>query len=86
MTNLKYSGFKVGQEIRAYDFKPMEGRPDSFAQGEIISIPQDRGYACYEIKIKPGTGSSKCYYHGQSVFVPMELSFMEYDGRVTLVN
>ena len=81
-SNLKFSGFKVGQTIKAFDFMPMEGRPDRFVQGEIISIPQDRGYHCYEVKADV---SSTFYDQGVSVFVPMEMDFMEYDERITLV-
>jgi hypothetical protein len=84
MTNLKYNNFKVGQTIKAFDFKPMANRTDRFVQGKIISIPTDRGYACYEVK---STQSSSFGFYGidESVFVPMEISFMEYDGRIVEV-
>jgi len=81
-TNLKFSGFKVGQTIKAFDFMPMDGRPDCFVQGKIISIPQDRGYACYEVK---ADASSIYYDQGTSVFVPMEMDFMEYEERITMI-
>jgi len=81
-TNLKFSGFKVGQTIKAFDFMPMADRPDRFVQGKIVSIPEDRGYACYEVKSDAFLGN---YDEGVSVFVPMELDFMEYDQRVTLI-
>jgi hypothetical protein len=81
-TNLKFSGFKVGQTIKAFDFMPMDGRPDQFVQGKIVSIPEDRGYACYEVKSDAFLGD---YDECVSVFVPMELDFMEYDQRITLI-
>jgi len=81
-TNLKFGGFKVGQTIKAFDFMPMDGRPDRFVQGKIVSIPEDRGYACYEVKSDAFLGD---YDEGVSVFVPMELDFMEYDQRITLI-
>jgi hypothetical protein len=80
MNNLKHNNFKVGQTIKAFDFKPMADRADSFVQGKIISIPTDRGYACYEVKA--AAGSNDFYEIDESVFVPMEVSFMEYDGRI----
>ena len=83
MNNLKYNNFKVGQTIKAFDFIPMANRPDSFVQGKIISIPTDRGFACYEVKA--AVGSNNFYKIDESVFVPMQVSFMEYDGRIVEV-
>ena len=86
MTNstLKHSGYKIGQTIKSFDFEPMESRPDRFVQGEIIDIPQNRGYDCYEVKADKI--SSKHYTVGESVFVPMEVMFLEYDNRIQEVK
>ena len=82
MNNLKYNNFKVGQTIKAFDFKPMANRTDRFVQGKIISIPTDRGYACYEVKASQS--SSFGFKIGESVFVPMEIS-NEFDQRITMI-
>jgi hypothetical protein len=78
----------VGDIIRAYDFKPMYGRSDCFVEGRVISINEDRGYKAYKIecindffdgKFRKGVRSSRV---AKEVYVPMEVSFMEYDGRI----
>lgn len=79
---LKHQGYKVGDVIRAYDFKPMAGRKDRYVEGKIISLPTDRGYACYEVEADGTTH----YEKGQSVFVPFEVAFMKYKNRVVLIK
>jgi hypothetical protein len=78
----------VGDIIRAYDFKPMYGRPDCFVEGKVVSVTEETGYKAYKIecindffdgKFRKGVRSSRV---GKNVFVPMEVSFMEYDGRI----
>jgi hypothetical protein len=78
----------VGDVIRAYDFKPMYGRSDCFIEGKVISITEETGYKAYKVecindffdgKFRKGVRSSRV---GKNVYVPMEVSFMEYDARV----
>jgi hypothetical protein len=78
----------VGDVIRAYDFKPMVGRSDCFVEGVVESITNETGYKAYKItcmsdffdgKFRKGVRSSRV---GKIVFVPMEVSFMEYDARI----
>ena len=78
-----------GDIIRGYDFKPMYGREDSFVEGEVIdSGDTTQGYQAYRIRvlkdvfggeIQPKGKHSRV---GKIVFVPHEVSFMEYAGRV----
>lgn len=79
---------KVGDVIRAYDFKPMVGRSDCFVEGKVITITSETGYKAFKIecmsdffdgKFRKGVRSSRV---GKNVFVPMEVSFMEYDARI----
>lgn len=79
---------KVGDIIRAYDFKPMYGRSDCYVEGKVIGITEKPGYRAFEIncindffdgKFRKGVRSSRV---AKSVFVPMEVSFMEYDARI----
>ena len=81
-SKLKYSGFKLGQKIRAFDFQPMEGREDRFVEGVIVDV-QYSPYHSYQIEALEA--SSDHYSEGDRVSVPMEMSFMEYDGRVVAV-
>jgi hypothetical protein len=81
---LKYANIaKVGQTIRAYDFKPMLGREDCFVEGIVKSI-DNKGFDCYVIEVTRDSwteGEEKGRV-GQEVFVPFQVSFMEYDGRI----
>jgi hypothetical protein len=79
---------EVGDVIRAYDFKPMVGRSDCFVEGKVIAITNETGYKAYKIecqsdffdgKYRKGVRSSRV---AKTVFVPMEVSFMEYDARI----
>lgn len=79
---------EVGDIIRAYDFKPMYGRSDCFVEGKVESVTNEHGYKAFKItcindffdgKFRRGVRSSRV---GKSVFVPMEVSFMEFDARI----
>jgi hypothetical protein len=84
---------KIDQIIRAYDFKPMAGRTDCFVEGKVIeTCNKDRGYDAYKIRVTrdcfDGREFTESGYKslgnrvGEIVFVPHEVSFMEYDARV----
>jgi len=81
---LKYANVaKVGQTIRAYDFKPMLGREDCFVEGVVTKI-DNKGYDCFVIKVTKDSWADADDKGrvGQEVFVPFQVSFMEYDGRI----
>ena len=81
---LKYAKVaKVGQTIRAYDFKPMVGREDCFVEGVVKKI-DNKGYDCFVIEVTKDSWSDAEDKGrlGQEVFVPFEVSFNEYDGRI----
>jgi hypothetical protein len=81
---------KVGDTIRAYDFIPMAGRGDAYVEG---IVENDRctepGYLAYKITVTADkfiadveTIKTPDNRIGQIVFVPHEISFMEFDFRV----
>ncbi len=80
---------QVGDIIRAYDFKPMVGRNDCYVEGRVEAIgPKEVPYASYKITVfkdyfdgrsRRGVRSSRV---AKTVYVPFEVSFMEYDGRI----
>ena len=78
----------VGDYIRAYDFKPMRGRMDSYVEGVVLEITNSQGYKAFKIKVKNDVFGGEMQEedgrtrNGQEVFVPMEVSFMEYDSRI----
>lgn len=79
----------VGDVIRAYDFKPMVGRSDCFVEGKVMSIDNSQGYKAYKIRVSKDVFDGKEFtqsgYGGRvtkEVFVPFQVSFMEYDGRI----
>jgi hypothetical protein len=73
----------VGNVIRAYDFKPMVGREDCFVEG-IVTKVDNKGYDCYVINVTKDSWSDATDKGrvGKEVFVPFEVSFMEFDTRV----
>jgi len=83
---------QIGDIIKAYDFEPMEGRPDMFMVGKVI----DKGmikHPVYDVDMYMGytieiTDKSKgnSYVECETAYVPFEVDFMEYDERVTLVS
>ena len=74
---------RVGDTIRAYDFKPMMGREDCFVEG-VIKTVDNRGYDCFEIVVTKDSWSDDTDKGrvGKEVFVPFEVSFMEFDARI----
>ena len=80
----------VGDIIRAYDFKPMAGRSDCFVEGKVVELHDgaQTGYKAFKIectadffdgKYRKGVRSSRI---AKTVFVPMQVDFMEYDARI----
>jgi len=81
---LKFANIaKVGDTIRAYDFKPMIGREDCFVEGVVTGV-NNWGYDCYVITVTKDSWSDAEDKGrvGKEVYVPFEVSFMEYDARV----
>jgi len=84
---------KVGDYIRAYDFKPMRGRTDCFVEGIVLEVTAECGYKAFVIHVIKDVFDGKEFNElaykevsghrvGEKVFVPMEASFMEYDARI----
>jgi len=80
---------KVGDVIRAYDFKPCAGRDDAFIEGIVEQANcNEPGYNAYKITVT--VDKFKKYENkpnprnrvGQIVFVPHQTSFSEFDFRV----
>lgn len=90
MNKLKFEGFGLGQKIRAYDFKPVEGRGDCYVEGRITSVDTSdnpRGYNYYAIVCSADIlgGVPTIHRIGQTICVPMQTS-MDWDDRVTLID
>lgn len=80
---------KVGDIIRAYDFKPCAGRDDAFVEGIVEQTNcYEPGYNCFKITVTADkfetyqTTPDKENRVGRIVFVPHQVSFMEWQGRV----
>lgn len=73
-----------GDTIRAYDFKPMVGREDCFVEGVVLGVNSKMGYSAYEIEVtKDSWSDAECKGRvGKIVFVPVEVAFMDFAGRV----
>ena len=77
----------VGDTIRSYDFKPMVGREDCFVEGVVERMTNEHGYDAYKITVTKDSwvdekDPSDKGRVGKIVYVPVEVSFMEYAGRV----
>jgi hypothetical protein len=75
--------------IRSYDFKPMYGRPDCFVEGRVIELTNEHGYAAIKIRVLVDEFDGKRFEErghgcrvGETVLVPLKVSFMDYPGRV----
>ena len=82
MASLKFEGLAIGTRIKAYDFEPMEGRPDMYVVGEIIRTHNDP-YDGYEILVTDSDHESRI---GTTVIVPLEVSMGEFDNRITVIK
>lgn len=89
MKKLKFEGFaERGDVIRGYDFKPMQGRNDCYVEGTVEGVTNEMGYKAYKVTCTKDvfdgvdTPKGKGSRVGKIVFVPMEVSFMEYDARI----
>ena len=79
-----------GDTIRAYDFAPMAGRGDCYVEGKVIDANcNEPGYKCYKIEITADkfdgdveTEMIRGNRIASQMYVPHEVSFMEYDFRV----
>jgi hypothetical protein len=75
-----------GDFIRAYDFKPMVGREDCFVEGQVVERNNtENGYAAFKIRVsKEVFGGERVTdnFVGNFIYVPHQVSFMEYDGRI----
>jgi hypothetical protein len=81
----------IGDIIKAFDFKPMEGRPNMFMSGKVIEKGMIKHpihgfdmYMGYTIEIV-GQSENNGYKKGEIAYIPFEVDFMEYDDRVSLV-
>ena len=80
----------IGDVIRAYDFAPMAGRGDAYVEGIVENDRStEPGYLAYKITVTADkfiadveTIKTQDNRIGEIVFVPHEVSFMEFDFRV----
>mgnify|MGYP000263809389 FL=1 len=84
----------VGDMIKALDFRPMDGRPDSYLVGRVIEkgemfydngVPMCHGYKVYVTDSRSGSDRFDINRVGIEMIVPFEMSITEFDGRVQLV-
>ena len=85
-TNAKIA--KVGDEIKAFDFKPLKGRADCFIQGVVVKKGMtDLGYYGFTIKVtKKIVGGIERPIRNKIMLVPFDLAEQDYDNRITLIK
>lgn len=75
----------VGDVIRAYDFKPMVGRGDCYMEGKVVAKGLTKaGFDGFTIEMSKVVFDDKVKEvpAGEIGYVPFEVMFMEYDGRI----
>lgn len=85
---------KIGDVIKAFDFQPMEGRPNSFIIGEVIDkgpikhpefgVTMFHGYTVRVIMSDSGSQNYDAKREGIEMYVPFEMDMTEFDNRVEL--
>lgn len=80
--------FTIGQKIRAYDFKPMEGR-NKFIEGHILNTGWIKHptyghdmFEGYTIRITNADRANDPRI-GDIGYVPFDMDFQEFEGRIT---
>ena len=77
---------QIGDSIRAYDFAPRTGCGDCFLEGTVVDISKEKGYAAYKVQVTAdsfdGSEIDVMSRVGSIAYVPLQVSFMEFDGRV----
>ena len=79
---------KVGDTIKAFDFKPLPGCADKFVVGKMIGVDcGTMGAKCFMVWVTEDSTCPEPDYTrvGSVVLVPMEILF-DYDGRVAVVE
>jgi hypothetical protein len=92
----------VGDTIKAYDFQPMDDRPDMYIEGVVVSkgdclveympgvkVSQFQGYTINVTKSVSGIKENTDFDQsrvGSEMYVPFQMSMLEYDNRVVKVS
>lgn len=88
---LKFEGIaKVGDYIRAYDFKPCRGREDAYIEGVVEDANNtEMGFKAFKVTVTADkfngeveTTKFEGNRIGRIFFVPHQVDFMEHNGRV----
>jgi len=75
---------EVGDTVKAYDFKPMNGRPDYFLVGTVTNKGKTPlGFAGYTVTVTESPENEERV--GLEMYVPFGMVFDEWDGRVSKV-
>lgn len=88
----------IGDTIKAFDFKPMDDRPDMYIEGVVIDkgdclveympgvkVSQFKGYTVRVTKSVSGINENTEFDQsrvGNEIYVPFEMSITEFDNRV----
>jgi hypothetical protein len=79
---------EIGDLIKAYDFKPMSDRGDSYIVGKVTDKGMAMGlYMAYTVDVihRVIGGENADRDVANTSYVPFEVSFMEYDERVSKI-
>ena len=88
---LKYEMYLVGAKIRAYDFEPAgDYRDGLYVEGTVVRHETREGARFLVINTEADTmplaRKTRPTRVGHETYVPMEMAFMEWDGRVCEIH
>lgn len=84
--------FKVGDIIKAYDFEPRFDKdnllmPECYIIGEVLETDNtEHGFRAYKVRtiVHMFGGDSLSDEYNQDAWIPHQVSFGEFDNRITL--
>lgn len=77
---------EVGDVIKAYDFEPMEGRPERYVIGRVVRKGWVEEAMCKGYVVQVFEDTAFPDDSRSEVLVPFQVSMLEYDTRVTVVK
>jgi len=75
----------IGKSVKAFDFKPMEGREDCYLIGTAKRFSKELGWWAIVVEVTGGDHYYASKSIGNTVFIPLEIDFGDFEGRISLV-
>ena len=74
----------IGDTIKAFDFEPRKDAPDRYLIGKVIAKGSLECVYAYTVEVIESPEFPERV--GHTMYVPYEMSFTEFDNRITKIN